>query len=78
MKQCRHSLLHCRGHGEAVGSQIRLQNDAKRDAPVISFVIRDGAENNPCRNALEEILAGSDDRVRDLKVLDVAHEGRHS
>ena len=78
MKQRRHSLLHRRGHGEEAGAQVRHQNDAKGDAPVISVVVRDGAEDSPRCYALEETLAGGDDRVRGLKVFDVAHVGPHS
>ena len=66
MKQRRHSLLHRSGHGEEVGAQVRYENDAKGDAPVISVVIRDGAEDSPRCYALEEMLAGGDDRVMDL------------
>ena len=78
MKQRRHSLLHRRGHGEEVGAQVRHQNDAKGDVPVISVVVRDGAEDSPRCYAREEMLAGGDDRVRDLKVFDVAHVGPHT
>ena len=78
MKQRRYSLLHRRGHRDEVGAQVRHQNDAKGDAPVIFVVIRDGAEDSSRCYALEEMLAGGDDRVKDLKVFDVAHVDPHS
>ena len=78
MEHRRHSLLHCRGHGEEVGILIRQQNDAKGDAPVIYVIVRDGAEDIPLCYDLEEMLAGGDDCVGELNVFDVAHAGPHS
>ena len=78
MKQCRQSLLYCCGHGEEVGAQVRHQNDAKGEATVIFVVVGDGAEDSPRCYALEEMLAGGDNRVRYLKDFDVAHVGPHS
>ena len=77
-KQRVHFLLYRRGHGDEVGAQVRYQNDGQGNAPVGFVVVRDGAEHSPRNYAFEEMLAGDDDRVRDLKVFDVAHEGPHS
>ena len=37
------------------------------------MIVREGAQDSPHFNVLEEMPAGGVDRARDLKVLDVAH-----
>ena len=67
VKQRRHPLQHRRGYGEEVGAQPRYHNDVKGDEPVVPTVIDDGATDSPRRYALQKVLAGGDDRVRDPK-----------